>query len=96
MKSHENINVYINLFVHYPETYNANTINNNFNIFFMECINSDVMINSAPHNEEESIKIEVYIKGTNIDKENFILKCNKFVLNYFNNKLKDINVIFID
>ena len=96
--------IYINMFVHYPQTFNANTISNKFNVFFKEYFIDSVsnqecyvMINSAPHNETELLKIEVCFDEnvTLINKENMILKLKEFVINYFNNQIKDLNVEFL-
>ena len=102
-----NIIVDINMFVHYPETYNANTISNKFSRYFKECIlenkitdfvynlESYVMINTAPHSEEELLKIDFCFTGdevTLINKETFILDLKCFIIDYFNNKIKDIRV----
>ena len=98
--------IFINMFVHYPETYNANTISNNF----IKCINDSnvfkfsnnpkchVIINSAPHSEEELIKVEFNI-GSNSDvlnnKEEVTKVLKNFVNNYFNNQFKVLSIEFI-
>lgn len=102
--------IYINMFVHYPETYNANTISSKFNsylneYFFVNKIidaiyNHDcyVKINSAPHSQEESLKIEVCFfnnKLTSIDKETILLKLKEFVIDYFNSQIKDYNIEYV-
>lgn len=105
-----NITIYIKMFVHYPEAYNANTISNKFNIYFKKYFfenkfidsiyNQDcyVMINSAPHNEEEALEIEVCFDKNevkSINKETIILNWKEFVIDYFNNQIQDINIRFV-
>lgn len=98
--------IYINMFVHYPEIYNANTISNNLIKYIndsdvFKLINSPqyyVMINSAPHSEEELIKVEINIDRNNvafINKDKLTSALNNFVENSFNNRIKVINVEFI-
>ena len=97
MSKFENINVYINMFVHYPETYNAYIIENKFNSFWKEYFyNSEcyVMVNSAPHTEEESVLIEYSLAKEVLDV--IISNFKQFVLNYFNNQIKTIDVKCID
>ena len=99
-----NIIVYINMFVHYPQSHNANTICTNFNEFFekenlLKSINDQncyVMINSAPFNEKESLQIEIGLKSnkTLINKEVIISKLKEFVQDYFKNQINEIKVEF--
>lgn len=100
------INIYINMFVHYPEIYNANTISNNFSSYlknkslFNEAYNQDcnVMINSAPHIVDESLEIKIIFGEDDVilvDKDAIILNLKKFIIEYFNNQVKDISIEFI-
>lgn len=99
--------IYINIFVHYPETYNAYTITNKFNSYFKDVFPNDkfndkdcyVMLNSAPHTEEESLKIEVSLVKSLaelLNIEMFVLNCKEFVVDYFNNRIKDIDIEFVN
>lgn len=98
--------IYLNMFVHYPEIYNANTISNHLIKYIndsdvFKLINNPqcyVMINSAPHSEEELIKVEINIDRNNvtfINKDKLTATLNNFVENFFNNRIKVINVEFI-
>lgn len=98
------INIFINMYVHYVETFNAYTISNRFNNYFLEhktLFSLDnpecyVKINSAPHCEEELIKIEIKLSPKDyeyIDKA--IENLKEFVREYFNNQIKQIDIIFI-
>lgn len=106
-----NITIYIKMFVHYPEAYNANAISNKFNMYFKEYFSENkfidyiynqdcyVMINSAPYDEEESLEIEVCFdknEVTSINKEAIILNWKEFVIDYFNNQIKDIDIEFVN
>lgn len=97
--------IFINMFVHYPETYNANTISNNF----IKCINDSnvfkfinnpkcyIMIHSAPHSEEELIKVEFNIDRNNdvfTNTEELTKVSKNFVNNYFNNQIKVLSIEF--
>lgn len=99
-----NINIFINMYVHYAETFNAYTISNRFYNYFLEhkslfSLNNPecyVKINSAPHCEEELIKIEIILSPKDyeyIDKT--IENLKDFVREYFNNQIKQIEVNFI-
>lgn len=98
--------IFINMYVHYQEAYNANTISNSFNNYYFEhkLLNSldnpkcYVMINSAPHSEEESIKIEISLNQNDfekLEKEMVILNIKEFVKTYFKGQIKVIEVLFI-
>ena len=112
MNLHEKVDmiVYVNMFVHYPETYNAYTIRNKFNSYFKEYFSNNklmdsiynkdcfVMINSAPHTEEELMKIEVCLAkriDELINMETFVLNCKEFIVDYFNSKIKNIDIEFV-
>lgn len=96
--------IYINMYVHYPETYNAYTISNKFNSYFNEYFlnneftykqDCDVMLNSIPSMEDETIRINVCIPkklDVLINIETFTLDCKKFVTEYFNNQIKNIEI----
>lgn len=102
--------IQINMFVYYPETYNAYTISNKFNSYLKEYFlenkfidssynqECSVVINSTPQNVKEALKIEIYFvknEVTSINKETVILKLKEFVTDYFNNQIKDINIEFV-
>ncbi len=99
--------IYINMFVHYPETFNSSAICNKLNSYFNKYLlnndftynlNCDVMINSAPHIEDESIVMEVDLYK-NIDdssiKETFVQDFKKIVAEYFDNRIKNVEIKFI-
>lgn len=104
------INVYIKIFAHYPEIYNATIISDKFNVYFEEYFkvnkplsseykgDCDVVIKSAPHTEVEMIKIEV-IFTTNvdetIDKEKVVSEWKTFMLNFFDNHISDVIIKFM-
>lgn len=98
------IKIYINLFVHYPNAYSSNMITEKFNnhlikedlylIYNPKCY---VMVNSAPHSEEESIKIEISSLQKDIlnNNEDIILDLKEFTQGYFNNQINNIEVDFV-
>lgn len=104
LNNDKDIQVFITMFVHYPETLNSNSISNNFNKLFVDNNLFDLFdnlkcyvdIKSAPCNEEEFLKIEINLgkyKDNIFDKEKLILILNKYVNDSF--KIKIVNVLFI-
>lgn len=104
LNNDKDIQVFITMFVHYPETLNSNSISNNFNKFFVDNnlfdlfdnLKCHVEIKSAPGAEEEFLKIEINLgkyKDNIFDKEKLILILNKYVNDSF--KIKIVNVLFI-
>lgn len=75
--------IYINIFIHYPETYNetiiSDKIKENFNDY-----DFFVKVKSAPHSENEMIVIE----NKDLINEEKIIKIRDFILNYL--EIKDI------
>ena len=104
LNNDKDIQVFITMFVHYPETLNSNSISNNFNKFFVDNnlfdlfdnLKCHVEIKSAPGDEEEFLKIEINFgkyKDNIFDKEKLILILNKYVNDSL--KIKIVNVLFI-
>lgn len=102
----KDVKVFVNMFVHYREAFNGYAISNSFNKYFMEekllhLVNDpdfNIMINSAPHYEDQSIKIQIILSQNvydSLEKEKIILNLKGFVVEYFNNQLKLIDVEFI-
>ena len=103
----KNIMIYVNLFVHYPEVYNSNTISTKLNNCFKECFLGNelidlsykqecyVMIKSAPHSEVELINVEICnLKLESKLMNKVIIKLEKDINEYFNNQLMRINIEF--
>lgn len=97
-----NVNIYVNIFAHYPEVYNSGVISRNVEKYFDEYFvenkvelksNVYVMIHSAPCNEEEMIKI-TFTNSSNINElikiEEKNLKLKKELIACINNKITNI------
>ena len=105
----KNTKIYINIFVHYPEVYNANTICEKLNFYFKPLFSDNnlidyidncyVMINSAPHNEEELIEVEFnsYKKEMLLlIKDTISIKVEELIMQYFNNQITNILIKFVE
>ena len=96
--------VFVNLFAHYPEAYNAAVINDILNGYFKQSFeelninlnnNCHVMINSAPANENEMIIIDILLQDKQvIIKEEIITKWKEYIISFFNNLIKDVVIRF--
>lgn len=73
--------IYINIFVHYPETYNETIVSNIFKEYFKDN-NLYVKVKSAPSNENEMIVVKTD------NQEEDLLKLKEFIFNHF--QIKDI------
>ena len=107
--SKNNFKIYINIYLHYPEVVNSTIINDKINVFFNEYFsnnklidssfdgNTYVMINSAPHNENQNIEIDV-VFSNEIDESlrsgKFESDVKEFLSVYFNKQIKEIYVNF--
>ena len=68
--------IYINIFVHYPETYNETIVSNIFKEYFKDN-NLYVKVKSAPSNENEMIVVKTD------NQEEDLLKLKEFIFNHF-------------
>lgn len=98
------IKVFMNLYVHYPEVYNASVINNKLENYINDYFkinkpkNSEfdfsyLTIKSAPSNEEQMMVIDVmFLDGIDesINKDRLIKEWKEYFNNYFNNEIKEI------
>ena len=84
-----NVNIYVNIFAHYPEVYNSSVISRNVKKYFDEYFvenkvelksNVYVIIHSAPCNEEEMISVN--FESSN--EVNELLKNEKHILEWKN------------
>lgn len=86
--------IYINMFVHYPEAFNAGSISGKFKEYLANtCQECYVMINSAPSSEEESLKMEIITTSEN--KETITINLKEFIKDYFNNQIRKIDIEFV-
>jgi len=102
------IKVFMNLYVHYPEVYNASVINNKLENYINDYFkinkpkNSEfdfsyLTIKSAPSNEEQMMVIDVmFLDGIDesINKDRLIKEWKEYFYNYFNNEIKEIIIKF--
>lgn len=110
INNQNDINIYINLYVHYPETFNGTIINDKlkeyFDKYFLSCkiinteivINSDVMINSLSHFENEIVEIKVSFDkqlDNLINKEVIKKEWEQHIKNFFNSNIKEVNIVFL-
>lgn len=98
----------MNLYVHYPEVYNASVINNKLENYINDYFkinkpkNSEfdfsyLTIKSAPSNEEQMMVIDVmFLDGIDesINKDRLIKEWKEYFYNYFNNEIKEIIIKF--
>ena len=84
-------NIYINVYVHYPEVYNetviGNRLNKYFNKYFIES-NTYVKFYTAPIDENQIIVIEAMFES--IDIEKFKQEWNEFLSVYFDRQIGEI------
>ena len=81
-------NIFVNVYVHYPEVYNGTTIEERLNKYFRKYfIESSTYIKfyTAPTNENQIMVIEAPI-----DVEDYKQQWNEFLLSYFDHQVKDI------
>ena len=81
-------NIYVNVYVHYPEVYNETVVENRLNKHFKKYfIESSVYVkfHTAPINENQIMVIE-----TSFDIENYKQQWNDFLIKYFDYQIKEI------
>lgn len=96
------IRIYINLYVHYLETFSGTIINDKLLEYFYKyfekmdlIIKSDVMINSLPHSEKEIINLEIYLDSclnNKISKETMLKDWEQYIKKFFNNEFKEVSI----
>ena len=77
-------NIFVNVYVHYPEVYNGTTIEERLNKYFIES-STYIKFYTAPTNENQIMVIEAPI-----DVEDYKQQWNEFLLSYFDHQVKDI------
>ena len=81
-------NIFVNVYVHYPEVYNGTTIEKRLNKYFRKYfIESSTYIKfyTAPTNENQIMVIDAPF-----DVEDYKQQWNEFLLSYFDHQVKDI------
>lgn len=85
-------NIYINVYVHYPEVYNETVIGNRLNKYFNKYFigsNTHVKFHTAPIDENQIMVIETTIEQS-IDIEKFKQEWNEFLSVYFDHQIEEI------
>jgi hypothetical protein len=111
MSLSNNFNVFINIFVHYPEVYNSTVINNKLNNYIKKYFsnnkplnsvfngNTYVMIKTAPHNENQVIIIDIEFSNQvdeSILNSNIMLEWKEYFGVYFDKQIQEIYINFIN
>ena len=102
-------NIFINIYVHYPEVYNSTVISNRMNKYFNEYFinnkplsseygkNTHVMFKSAPSNENQMMIIEFEFSNEVDDSINNYLNIEKwedFLFIYFDKQIIEFKFNF--
>ena len=102
--SNNYFNIYVNVYVHYPEVYNSLVISNRLNGYFKEFfINSKplnsyysgkicVMFHTAPSNENQMIRIEIEFTDEideSLKELDVLSKWEEFLFIYFDRQIKE-------
>jgi hypothetical protein len=102
-------NIFINIYVHYPEVYNSTVISNRLNKYFNEYFinnkplsseygkNTHVMFKSAPSNENQMMIIEFEFSNEVDDSINNYLNIEKwedFLFIYFDKQIIEFKFNF--
>lgn len=101
--SDNKFNIFVNIFVHYPEVYNSTVIERRLNIYFnnyfssekkinSELGNVNVMIKSAPHNENQFMNIDVVFTGgidNTLNNQEMLLEWKEYLFIYFDRQIKE-------
>lgn len=97
-------NVFINIFVHYPEVYNSTVINKRLNTYFNNYFsnnkpldsefsgNTYVMIKSAPHEENQLMKIDVAFSNKideSLNNSEMLSEWKDYLFIYFDRQIKE-------
>lgn len=99
-------NIYVKVFVHYPEVYNANVINNRFEKYFEENEmwfskykgKSHVIFKTAPIDENQMIIIDIEFNDQIdkvLNKEKFESKLKEFIKVYFDRQVPEVIINYI-
>ena len=86
------INIFINVYVHYPEAYNETIVSSKLDSYFEEYFKESqtyVKFHTAPANENQIIVIEASIEKI-VDIDKLKLQWNEYLLVYFNHEIKEI------
>jgi hypothetical protein len=109
-KENNIFNIYIKVFVHYPEVYNCTVINDRFDKYFDKYFKINELLNSkyegkcyvtfktAPHNENQMIVIDLEFTDKldeSINKDKIELEWKEFISVYFDKQINDIIINFI-
>lgn len=102
--SNNKFNIFINIFVHYPEIYNSEVINRRMNIYFNEYFsnnkpsnsefdgNTYVTFKSAPSDENQMIKIDIVFShevDESINKHEILSKWEDYLFIYFDRQIPE-------
>ena len=99
-------NIYVKVFVHYPEVYNAKVINNRFEKYFEENEmwfskykgKSHVIFKTAPIDENQMIIIDIEFNDQIdkvLNKEKFESKLKEFIKVYFDRQVPEVIINYI-
>ena len=84
----DKFNIYIDVYVHYPEVYNETIIQDRLNKYFRKYFidsNTYIKFSTAPINETQIMVIQAPV-----DVENYKQQWNEFLLSYFDHQVKEI------
>ena len=84
----DKFNIFVNVYVHYPEVYNGTTIEERLNKYFRKYFiesSTYIKFHTAPTNENQIMVIEAPI-----DVEDYKQQWNEFLLSYFDHQVKEI------
>ena len=81
-------NIYIDVYVHYPEVYNETIIEDRLNKYFRKHFidsNTHIKFHTAPINETQ-----IMVIPAPVDVEDYKQQWNEFLLSYFDHQVKEI------
>lgn len=84
----DKFNIYIDVYVHYPEVYNETIIQDRLNKYFRKhfiASNTYIKFFTAPINETQIMVIQAPV-----DVEDYKQQWNEFLLSYFDHQVKEI------
>ena len=84
----DKFNIYIDVYVHYPEVYNETIIQDRLNKYFRKYFidsNTYIKFSTAPINETQIMVIQAPV-----DVEDYKQQWNEFLLSYFDHQVKEI------
>ena len=84
----DKFNIYINVYVHYPELYNETIVSSKLDQYFKES-ETYVKFHTSPATENQIIVIETTIEKL-VDIDKLKQQWNEYLLVYFNHEIKEI------